>query len=370
MQGSSSLPFPNHKRPMKPFLSRCEKGVFYIHFTNPDTGKRTKISTHTKIRSQAELALSHFMKSQSSELIQRCLPKNVKISDLLDLILKAFSSRKSQNTLSLYQLAFKQLIRIMGNKQIISITRFDADYFINSLISGKLQWTSINIYTRHIKSAFSIALSYGLIEDNPFKQIQQLTVPDWIRPVPSNAELLILLKSVLDTFMLRIVKFALLTAMRRSEIVNLQWKDIDFEGRKIHVRCKEDFKTKTRKNREIPLTEAISKVLKAPAFENQTNIFLLRDQNSYVFGKENGFRITPNCITHKFKKLVRLAGLDDKICFHVLRHVALSQMAISGMPIHMIKEIAGHSSISTTQKYLHCNTETMGQFLREVDYGF
>lgn len=289
---------------------------------------------------------------------------------MLDLILKAFSSRKSQNTLSLYQLAFKQLIRILGNKQIISITRFEADYFVNSLISGNLQSTSINIYIRHIKSSFSIALSYGLIEDDPFKHIKQITVPDKIRPILTDEELKRLFEIVKEPYMLRFIKFALLTAMRRSEMVHLQWKDIDFEGRRIHVRSKEDFKTKTRKNREIPLTEAITKVLKTPAFENQSNIFLLRDQNSYVFCKENGFRITANCISHKFKKLVRMAGLNDKICQHSLRGTALTRMALNGMPIYILKEIAGHASISTTQKYLHSNIETMSRFMKEMDYGF
>ncbi len=358
------------KRPRKPFLSRCEKRVLYIYFTNPKTGKMTKMSTGTTIMSRAELKLRNFMKLQSSDLIQRCLPKNASTSDLLELILTAHSSRKSQNTLSLYQLAFKQLIRVMGNKQINSISRFDADFFINALVSGKLQWTSINIYLRHIKSAFNSAINYGLIDENPFKQIQQLTVPDKIRPILNDAEWLKLFETAKEMFMVRIIKFALLTGMRRSEIVHLQWKDLDFEGRKILVQSKEDFKTKTRKHREIPITETILKVLKSPAFGTQTNIYSMRDQNSYVFGKENGFRITPNCISHKFKKLVRMAGLNDKICFHSLRHTALTKMALKGTPIFVLKEIAGHSSISTTQKYLHCNTETMGRFMKEVDFGF
>jgi len=358
-----------YRRPIRPFLSRCEKRVFYIYFTN-DSGRRTKTSTHTTLRAQAEREYSKFMKSQSPDVIQRSLPKQVKITDHLELIIKAFSFRKSLNTLSLYRLAFKHLGGVLGNKQISTITRFDADYFVNSLLSRKLQWTSKNIYLRHLKAAFNIAIDYGLIEENPFKHIQELTVPDKIRPIFNDEEWQLLFSVVKDPYLLRVTKFALLTGMRLSEIAFLQWKDIDLNEQKINVHNKEGFKTKTRKNRVIAITETILKVLESDRTGNSANVYCLRDMNAYVFGKESGFQFTPQNISHKFKKAVRKASLNDKICFHSLRHTALTKMALNGVPIYILKEIAGHASISTTQKYLHCDIASMNKFMSQVDFGF
>lgn len=358
------------KRPIKPFLSRCEEKVYYIYFTHPESGKRTKKSTGTTIKIKAEHEFKQFMKSQGSEVIQRCLPKKIKLSDLLGMILSAFNSRKAFNTLSLYQIAFKHLISVMGNKEINSLTRFDSDYFINALIKRKLQSTSINIYLRHIKSAFNIAISYGLIEENPFKDLQNLTIPDKIRLNLSDAECQRLFEVVQDDFILRIIKFALLTAMRLSEIIHLQWKDIDYEGQKLTISNKENFKTKSRKNRTLAITESISKILSLENDGISSNVYRLRDQNSYVFGNRNGFRFSPDYISHRFKRYSRRAGLNEKICFHTLRHSALSKMALSGIPINVLKEIAGHSSITTTQKYLHTDIKVLNEFMRKVDFGF
>lgn len=358
----------NLVKPIKPFLGIGRMRIFQIYFTHPSSGKRTKKSTGTTVYTKAKIELEKFMRVQSSTVIMRNLSKDPKLNDLLNLILSVSSSLKSTNTISLYKLAFANFIRIIGNKSIILVNRFDADFFINKLLE-KLEKTSINIYLRTLRSAFNMAVSYGIAVENPFKNIKELVVPDKIRPNITDDELKKWFEAADNELIRRIVKFDLQTAMRLSEIVNLQWKDIDFNNKKIMIRNKISFSTKTRKDREISLTDNIFRLISGEVSSNTDNVLQTRNEDDYVFGKDNGFRFSPEYISHLFKKYAIKANLNKKICFHSIRHSALTKMATSGIPLYILKEIAGHSSISTTQKYLHSDIFRMGQFMERINYG-
>lgn len=358
-----------HNKQIKPFLSRDSKRIFHIYFTNPKTGKRTKKSTKTAVRTKAENELDKFMRNLGSASLAQVLPRDLRIKDLELLLFSANSNTKSPKSHELNKLAFKHLIAAIGNKLVHEITRVDADFFMNSMV-GKVALTTLNIYLRQLKWSFGKAVIYDLIPYNQFQNAKQLIVPDKLRPNISEEDISKLISEMEDEFMIRLTKFAFLTAMRLSEIVNLQWSDIDLENNTIHIQNKNDFITKTRKNRDIALTPMIKELLLNSPDSETGNIVKFRNPKSYVFGNKNGFRFTPNYISHKFKKYVRMTDLNPRICFHALRHGSLTAMSLSGVPIRVLQEIAGHSDINTTEKYLHSNIEQVRHFMEKVDYGF
>lgn len=350
---------------IKPFLSRDRKRIFHIYFTNPVTGKRTKRSTRTTVRTKAEDALDNFMKSLNTTSLVQTLPNDLKIKDFELLLYSVSSQIKSRKSLELLKLAFMHLINIIGNKFLHEVSRIDCDIFLNEMIF-KVARTTVNIYLRQLKYSFGKAVEYGLISNNPFLFIKQLTVPDKLR-VNINSEDIEKLVSVMDdSYMIKFTKFAFLTGMRLSEIINLQWADLNFETNTIFIKNKSTFETKTKKNREIAITNSIRDVL----LESNFNVVSFRNPNHYIFGNKNGFRFTPNYISHKFKKYVRKAGLDPKICAHCLRHGALSNMAANGTPIHILQEIAGHADINTTEKYLHSSMDQVRKYMEKNNFGF
>ena len=71
-----------------------------------------------------------------------------------------------------------------------------------------------------------------------------------------------------------IIKFALLTGCRLNEILNVQWKYINFQDRIINIFNKEDFKTKTGNQRQIPVSDELFKLLNEILGQNPNgNIF-------------------------------------------------------------------------------------------------
>ena len=73
-----------------------------------------------------------------------------------------------------------------------------------------------------------------------------------------------------------------------------------------------------------------------------------------------------NFISKNWKRALRKAGMNESVCFHSIRHSAISHALNNGAPLTAVKEFAGHSSIQTTQIYLHTNLDD----LRKVSQTF
>jgi site-specific recombinase XerD len=58
--------------------------------------------------------------------------------------------------------------------------------------------------------------------------------------------------------------------------------------------------------------------------------------------------------------------MKEEIHFHTLRHSFASNLAIKGIPIIVIKELLGHSSITTTEIYSHTNIEALQKAIKQL----
>src|SRR5262249_24093767 len=138
-----------------------------------------------------------------------------------------------------------------------------------------------------------------------------------------------------------IVVMALHTGMRRGEIFDLIWKEVDFEREVINIPH-----TKTYKSRVVMMNGVVLKMLNELRENNPT-----ASDPSYVFASEKtGGRL--NNIKHSFQTALRKAGIKD-FRFHDLRHSAGTRLADAGVHIAVIAEILGHSKLEMTKRYVH-----------------
>src|SRR6266511_331291 len=93
----------------------------------------------------------------------------------------------------------------------------------------------------------------------------------------------------------------------------------------------------------------------------------LDNPHNLVFISTKGTPIDPDDITHRFKAFVKEAGLPDDIHFHSLRHSCATLLLAQGVPMYVVKEILGHSQISTTMRYTHPTPDTMRDATAEMD---
>jgi integrase len=146
----------------------------------------------------------------------------------------------------------------------------------------------------------------------------------------------------------KIFVFAFYTGCRLGEILQIRWKNINLD-RRIVIIGGENFTTKNKKVREIPIHLEILKIIEVKGSRNS---------NQLLFSKQSGYFYNRDYISRQFKLVRRKAGLGEGIHFHSLRHSSASNLAISGVPIITIKELLGHSSIISTQIYSHSDLDS------------
>jgi integrase len=151
-----------------------------------------------------------------------------------------------------------------------------------------------------LKSIFNIGIKFGWCLLNPVNGISKLRIPQKEKLCLSDegvSKLLIALKE--DSVMNNIILFGLHTGCRLGELINLQWKDIDSIEGVIHIRNKENFRTKTGMIRHIPvsnkLTEVINKMMK-----DKDNIINIYNLEGYIFTRPDSKVYSQNSISHKF----------------------------------------------------------------------
>lgn len=165
-----------------------------------------------------------------------------------------------------------------------------------------------------------------------------------------------------DDWLKNMIKVAIGTGLRRGELINLRWQDIDLEDRRIYVRNREDFSTKSRHERTVPLRgDALTTLREMYAGRTE-------DIDGTVFTDVDGKPLKPDRVTKRFKFYVRKAKLKDRerISFHNLRHTTGSWLAMQGVPMRVISEILGHSNTQVTERYSHLSPDVLDQAMEET----
>lgn len=161
-----------------------------------------------------------------------------------------------------------------------------------------------------------------------------------------------------------VVKFALATGLRRSNIINLEWQQIDMQRRVAWVNP-EDSKS----NRAIGVAL------------NDTACKVLRDQignhHKWVFVHTKAWHRPDRSLTPVIRKMrvddnrawnsaCKRAGIED-FRFHDLRHTWASWLIQSGVPLSVLQEMGGWESIEMVRRYAHLAPNHLTEHARQID---
>jgi integrase len=197
--------------------------------------------------------------------------------------------------------------------------------------------STINRELACLKTMFNLAIKWRMTRHNPVKGVKSFRKDNISERILSDAEIDALVAACKNPLQ-DIVVIALNTGMRQSEILNLKWAQVDLEQGYITV-----IKTKSGKQRKIPMNESVRNVLKS------------RHGNGIlVFGKS----IKPEgAVRSGFAVACRKAGIGH--CrFHDLRHTFATRLVLAGVSLPVVKELLGHASIVTTMRYAHLTPES------------
>jgi integrase len=166
-----------------------------------------------------------------------------------------------------------------------------------------------------------------------------------------------LLTAINERWLREIMLFAVATGLRRGEIVNLQWSDVDMKNRCITVQSSATFRTKTGKRRVVPLND-IAFYIVSTRYDDAGS--------EYVFVL-NGRKILDGWVADKFKKYLRALGMNPRLHFNSLRHSFASWLAGMGVSIYQISKLLGHSDVKVTQAYYaHLQPEQLHETVNKI----
>lgn len=207
----------------------------------------------------------------------------------------------------------------------------------------------------NLRSIFGVAVENGLIAKSPVSiKLKSSGKAAKEKEVLTADECQVLLDRVTNTRARTFLLIGLHTGMRRGEILGLQWKDIDFKAKVIHVRhnavvkegattVSEDLKTKSAK-RNIPLSEELEAWL---AERKKTS------HSQYVIAMEDHKPLTKSAYRSMWK-LVERELPDTHVTAHILRHTYITRLFEAGLDVKEIQYLAGHSTMDMTLKvYTH-----------------
>jgi len=206
---------------------------------------------------------------------------------------------------------------------------------------------TINFEIAALKTIFNVAIKWDYLKDNPTKGVKKLKVTD-SKPLKflSIEECQRLLNACPPD--LYPIYFAFLnTGMRKAELENLEWDDIDFKRRKIKIRRKEFWQPKTGE-REIPINQQLFDLLQNLKSENDKSV-----HSNFVFpDRISGGKIKTK-LREKLIKIAKEAGIEGLTKLHTLRHTFASHLVMNGVDLPTVKKLMGHSDIQTTMIYAH-----------------
>jgi len=153
------------------------------------------------------------------------------------------------------------------------------------------------------------------------------------------------------------------SGLRRGEVLNLTWADIDFEGQLIRVVPKKETKRllewepKDHENRVVPISDETTQLLanlQVQCEEGHPYVFITpRRLRRILLRRELGEWYPDSEVVNNIARdfgVIRLHAGVAKCTLHDLRRSAITKWA-QKLPIQVVQQLAGHSDISTTSKY-------------------
>jgi integrase len=216
-----------------------------------------------------------------------------------------------------------------------------------------------------LHQALKRALDLGLIVRNPADIVKAPKYQPGEMRVFDESQINRMLFAVRGDRNEALFVFAVTTGCRQSELLALRWSDLDWQKRTITIQ-----RQLARKNRQsgyfVPLKtksahrtidvgqKTISKLRAHYERQHQERVSAkCWEENDLIFPSSRGTPQDQFNIYHKFKTIIKAAGLPD-ITFHCLRHTAASLMIAHKVPINVVSKRLGHSRVSITlDTYIH-----------------
>jgi integrase len=271
----------------------------------------------------------------------------------------------------------KRVVPTLGHLAVRMITNGAVDRAVHGWIADQCSRSTVKNSLAVLVRIMEQAVRDGIIDRNPARVTgwqreyqraedelddpRSLALPDW-ESLTRLAAALVQSSAGNYAGWGDVVIFAACTAARIGEVSGVRVGDIDPRRWTWTVRRQTtpgpggliDKGTKGKRARTVPLIEEVRELV-ARRLEIAGT-----DPVARVFTGPRGGRITTAVLrdaTHWDDAVTRLGY--EHLRRHDLRHTGLTWMADAGVQVHVLRKIAGHGSLTTTQRYLHPDAQSI-----------
>lgn len=272
-----------------------------------------------------------------------------------------YEKRYSLHTIKNYQRDLEDFLQFYQIEEASdSIEKAEKNHirsFIISLSDKKIAERSINRKMSSLRTFYTYLIKTGQLTTSPMLQIKSLKtkkeviIPYTEKEMQRLFELENIFSDDFDGIRDRLMmNLFYQTGMRRAELIQLTLPQLDIEQKEIKVVGKRN------KERLLPIGEKL-------VAEFDKYLVLRKDvvgrENLTLFITKNGQALYDKFVYKRVNHYLSLVTEKQKKSPHVLRHTFATQLLENGADLNAVKEILGHSSLSSTQIYTHSSIQNL-----------
>jgi integrase len=369
------------------------KKVYFCDFRRPD-GRRTRVKigddgvlTPARARDEAHKILGDLARGQDPAAERR----QQKQESLEGFIKKQYQPWVETHRKTGAQTVSRTLARFddFKTQRLSDISPWKIEKWRSARLKSGISAATVNRNVTMLKAILQKAVQWGILERNPIESVKPLKLDHSakIRFLSSEEETLLRkalneredclreerrsynawceqrgypLLPNLDSltfadYLKPMILLSLNTGMRRGEIFNLNWPDVNFSQRILTV---VGTTAKSGKTRHIPLNKEAFETLKS--WKEQALI-----QNILVFPSRSGEKF--DNVSTSWETLLKKAGIEN-FRWHDLRHHFASMLVMNSVDLNTVRELLGHGDLKMTLRYAHLAPQVKANAVAKLDF--
>lgn len=284
---------------------------------------------------------------------------DITLNKMVESFFKDRSANIAYRTKERYATVFKKFISFFGEGFVLSALNYrKISEYKTFLLENNFSASTINLELKALQTLFNVAIDLDHLQENPIQPKKHfIPIKRTFEPFFDKEQIAILLRKaqtpvktpgytseqikLMAKLLYNLVYTYLKTGLRREELTSLKKNQIDFNRKKIAVL------QKSAKERYIDFDENIEEIFQWE--------FSRYPKSKWVFHNSLGRQNLPGRVYDKIKRLYKRCGFSNwkELNVHTLRHTFVSHLVMGGVDLITVKNIAGHTSLQTTQKYAH-----------------
>lgn len=343
---------------------------------DPVTKKRRQKSVTVKgTKKDAERELARLINEIETGFYVE--PSKITVGEYLEKWLEAIRENVKPTTLHTYTGQIKKWKESLGSILLHKLSAMDIQLAIGKF---DVESSTKRSLFATLETALNKAVKWGLLPRNPIKMVDAPRIQQKELRVWTEKETIRFLNVIKGSKHYCFFRLALVTGARLGELLGLQWRDIDFEKKTIHItrtvarisgKILEQPPKTAKARRSVPVDDKTIEILKKHRKKQiekcLQNGESWNDEYPVFYSFRTRKPLDPSGFEDSIHRYIRKAGVPD-ISFHGLRHTHATLLLRQGVHPKIVAERLGHANVNITlNRYSHVLPDLQSEAVKAIE---